>query len=75
MTAQLQFYRARAADARAAAGAATLSNVRDRWLLSEASWMHLADRSLRSASMQEALVAQTASERGALTVHQGPEIS
>lgn len=75
MTAQLQFYRARAADAHAAAGAATLSNVRDRWLLSEASWMQLADRSLRSASMQEALVAHKAGERGVLTGQPGSKIA
>ncbi len=69
MTEQLAFYRARAAEARAGAETATLSNVRDRWLLSEASWMQLADRSSRSAKTQDALIAGKAKERDALALN------
>ncbi len=70
MTEQLAFYRIRAAEARAGAEAATLSNVRHRWLLSEASWMQLADRSSRSAKMQETLIAEKVNERDALALNQ-----
>lgn len=37
MTAHLGFYKEQAAKARAGAKAATLNNIRDRWLISEAS--------------------------------------
>jgi hypothetical protein len=48
MSAQSDFYLARAAEARASASAATLDNVRDRWLRSEASWTEMAARSERA---------------------------
>jgi len=48
MAPQHAFYLERAAEARASAAAATLDNVRDRWLLSEASWTEMAARSKRS---------------------------
>ena len=57
MPVPLEFYHARAAEARAGADAATLSNIRDRWLLSEATWMQLADRSARAEKFRESLVA------------------
>ena len=66
MTAQHQFYRERAAEARAGADAATLHNIRDRWLRSEATWTELADRSARSETMRQTLIAEKASERAAL---------
>lgn len=66
MSAQHEFYRERAAEARAGANAATLHNIRDRWLLSEASWTELADRSARSEQMRQKLIAEKASERAAL---------
>ena len=53
---QLEFYLARAAQARADADAATLDNVRDRCLRSEAAWTQLADRAARTEQMRSALV-------------------
>ena len=53
---QLEFYLARAAQARADADAATLDNVRDRCLRSEAAWTLLADRAARTEQMRSALV-------------------
>jgi hypothetical protein len=66
MSAQHEFYLARVAEARAGANAATLDNIRDRWLRSEATWMELAERSERSDKMRETLIAEKASERAAL---------
>jgi hypothetical protein len=53
---QLEFYLARAAQARADAEAATLDNVRDRCLRSEAAWTMLAERAARTEQMRSALV-------------------
>ena len=47
MTKQHEYYLARAAEARAEAQAATLDNVRQRCLRSEAAWMGMADRAER----------------------------
>ena len=66
MSAQHVFYRERAAEARAIASAATLDNVRDRWLLSEASWTEMAARSEHSEKMRAKLIAEKATERAAL---------
>ena len=66
MRVQYEFYRERAVEARAGADAATLKNIRDRWLLSEATWMDLADQSARSERMRQTLIAEKASERAAL---------
>jgi len=66
MSAQHEFYLERAAEARAIASAATLDNVRDRWLLSEASWTGMAARSERGEKMRAKLIAQKAAERDAL---------
>ena len=44
----LEFYLARADQARADANAATLGHVRERWLRSQAAWTQLADRAARS---------------------------
>ncbi len=63
-TSQLQFYRARADQARAEADAATLSHVRERCLRSEAAWEALASRAERAEQMREKL----AIEKAALTV-------
>jgi hypothetical protein len=65
MAAQHEFYRERAAEARATAKAATLANVRERWLLSEASWIEMADRSERNEKMRARLLAEKAAERAA----------
>lgn len=66
MSAQSEFYLERAAEARATAGAATLTNVRDRWLQSEASWTEMAARSQRGDKMRTKLIAEKATERAAL---------
>lgn len=50
----LEFYRARAEQARADADAATLTHVRERCQRSEAAWMALADRAERSERLREA---------------------
>jgi hypothetical protein len=66
MTAQHEFYLARAAEARAGAVAATLDNVRNRWLTSEASWTEMADRSARCEQRRLALIDEKAIARAAL---------
>lgn len=53
-------YLARAADARAQAQAATLDNVRERCLRSEAAWNAMADRAERTERMRETLLADKA---------------
>jgi len=63
---QHEFYLERAAEARAIADAATLDNVRDRWLLSEASWTDMAARSERNEKMRAKLIAEKAAERAVL---------
>jgi DNA-binding transcriptional regulator YdaS (Cro superfamily) len=52
MSTQLDFYRARAADARADAEAATLDNVRERCLRAAAAWEDMADRAARTDKMR-----------------------
>ena len=59
------FYLDRAADRRRSAKAATLANVRDRFLISERTWRDLAARARRVESMQAKLVARTAAARRA----------
>ena len=54
---QHAFYLERAHEARTSADAATLDNVRDRWLRSEARWAEMADRSERGDAMRAQLVA------------------
>jgi len=66
MSAQSEFYLERAAEARAVAVAATLDNVRDRWLRSEATWTEMAARSERSEMVRAKLIAEKATERAAL---------
>ena len=50
----LEFYLARAAQARAEADAATLAHVRERCLRSEAAWTQLAERAERSEQLKAA---------------------
>ncbi len=66
MSAQHEFYLERAAEARAGAAAATLENVRDRWLRSEATWTEMAARSDRGDKMRAKLIADKASDRAAM---------
>jgi len=54
------FYLARAAEARADADAATLDNVRDRCLRSEAAWSAMAARAERSDKAREKLILEKA---------------
>ncbi|MEO5972277.1 MAG: hypothetical protein ABIP91_02815 [Sphingomicrobium sp.] len=51
---QLQFYVARAEQARADAEAATLDNVRDRCMRSYESWTQLAERAAKTERMRDA---------------------
>ncbi len=59
----LQFFLARAEQARAEAEAATLDHVRERCRRSEAAWQALADKAQHSERMREA-EAQRKSEAG-----------
>ncbi|MEO7178600.1 MAG: hypothetical protein ABIW83_07135 [Allosphingosinicella sp.] len=52
MSSQLEFYQARAAEARADAEAATLANVRDRCLRAAAAWDAMAARAHRGDAMR-----------------------
>ena len=51
---------------RAIAKRATLDNVRDRWLRSEASWTEMAVRKEHADTMRTKLIAEKAAERAAL---------
>jgi hypothetical protein len=53
-------YLARAAEARAQADAATLDNVRERCLRSEAAWSEMAARAERTERMRQTLLADKA---------------
>lgn len=66
MSALHNFYREQAAEARAGASAATLDNVRTRWLLSEKTWTELAERSERAEIARDRLISQKADERAAI---------
>jgi hypothetical protein len=72
MSNQQAFYLERAAEARGVASGATLDNVRDRWLLSEASWTEIATRSERSEMMRIKLTAEKVAERAALKIGSQP---
>ena len=52
MSFQHEFYLARAAEAKRDADAATLANVRDRCLRSEAAWRSMAERAERTEKMR-----------------------
>lgn len=60
MSNQQDFYLERAAEAREGAKAATLDNVRDRWLRAEARWSEMAARSARGDKMRDQLAAEKA---------------
>ena len=65
MSTQLEFYRARAADARADAEAATLENVRQRCLRAAAAWEDMADRAARTDRMRARQEAEKAAAAAA----------
>ena len=58
----LEFYLARAAQARQEADAATLEHVRERCRRSEAAWQQLADRAERSEQLKAAEAERKAAE-------------
>lgn len=60
MSSTHDFYLARAAEARADAESATLDNVRERCLRSEAAWTEMANRVQRGDRMREKLLAEKA---------------
>ena len=60
MTAQSDFYRARAIDARADADAASLDNVKERCIRSAEAWESMADRAARTGRMRERQEAEKA---------------
>jgi hypothetical protein len=60
MSSNHDFYVARAAEARAAAEAATLENVRARCRRSEAAWTEMAERVQRGERMRDKLLAEKA---------------
>ncbi|PSJ42993.1 hypothetical protein [Allosphingosinicella deserti] len=63
MSTQHEFYLERAREARASAGAATLDNVRKRWLQAEARWTEMAARSERGDKMRAELIVEKANAR------------
>ena len=68
MSAQHDFYAARAAEARADAAAAKLDNVRERCLRAEAAWTAMADRAARSDRARERLADEKAEAAAAAPV-------
>ena len=58
----LDFYLARAAQARDEANTATLDHVRERCRRSEAAWTELADRAARTARIRETILNQKAAD-------------
>lgn len=65
MTAQSDFYRARAIEARTDADAASLDNVRERCLRSALAWDAMADRAARTGRMRERQEAEKAERNAA----------
>jgi hypothetical protein len=65
MSLTTEFYLERVKEARAGASAATLDNVRDRWLRSEATWTEMAERRLRSEKMRDQQAPDEADPQGA----------
>ena len=65
MSTQHDFYLERAREARTSASAATLANVRDRWLHAEARWTDMAARSERGDKLRAELVVRKAEEQAA----------
>lgn len=68
MSAQADFYRARAEEARSDAGAATLDNVRDRCLRSAAAWEDMAARATRTERMRARHEAEKAAAQAVVEV-------
>lgn len=71
-TNQLQFYLARAQQARDEAESATLAHVRERCHRSEAAWTQLADRAARSEAMRARIEKMKADESAEMR-HETPD--
>lgn len=69
MSQTYEFYAARAREAAAEAKAATLDNVRDRALRSEATWLGLAQQARAVASRREKIEREKAAEREAAALN------
>jgi hypothetical protein len=72
MSAQSDFYRARAIDARADAEAALLDNVRERCLRAAAAWESMADRAARTSNMRDRQDVEKAERLAALNAFMAP---
>ncbi|HYJ29926.1 MAG TPA: hypothetical protein VEW25_06250 [Allosphingosinicella sp.] len=72
MSAQSDFYRARAIDARADAESALLDNVRERCLRAAAAWESMADRAARTSTMRDRQDAEKAERLAALNAFMAP---
>ncbi|NNC53608.1 MAG: hypothetical protein HKO08_11280 [Erythrobacter sp.] len=66
MSQSYEFYRARADEAAADAKTATLANVRERALRSEATWRGLAEQARAVAEQRQKIEEKKAEERAAL---------
>lgn len=66
MSTHEDFYRARAAEARADADNASLDNVRDRCIRSATAWEQMADRARRTDRLRSETEARKAAEASAL---------
>jgi hypothetical protein len=62
MTSNREFYAERAADARRVADAASLDNVRERWLRSAAAWEAMSARAARTERSRAETEARKAAE-------------
>ena len=69
MSQTYEFYASRAREAAAEAKAATLDNVRDRALRSEATWLGLAQQARAVASRREKIEREKAAEREAAALN------
>ena len=72
MSAQSDFYRARAIDARADAETAKLDNVRERCIRAAEAWETMADRAARTSKLRDRQDAEKAERAAALTAFMAP---
>jgi hypothetical protein len=72
MSAQSDFYRARAIDARADAESALLDNVRDRCLRAAEAWETMADRAARTSKLRDRQETEKAERAAALNAFMAP---
>ena len=72
MSAQSDFYRARAVDARADAESAVLDNVRERCIRAAEAWETMADRAARTSKLRDRQDAEKAERAAALNAFMEP---